>query len=407
MKKFKIVNIIIALVLMVTACDKTYDKIYDEIDKDNAAQDELDLKYSDKTTSPEVYTLTEDDYETIGDLALDAAVTENDSSNAEDIADYKNFSDDIPAKSYIPYLLNDLYFSYKAGTEMEVTYKFYRGQNTYISEFNADNFETYTLVTADYDWMGEGEDEPGEFDNFSSSVSPEDFLPAFLDSAYADASEYDYKKIIYNYYSGGVIVKYDVFYLEGGEWKKMNNVYELTSDDYDSMGEPGAYNNFSSSVSPNDYLPTFLSLNFPYGNEEGDMKVILYKYYSSGSTKYRAKEYVYDGSVWAEYNSTVDQAAIFKFTDEGWLFVPPLKFVETTLPATRFYTLVDADYELTGDGQFHNFTISWGGIAERVATILKARFNDIAVGDVFEVTYKGYSGTVSDYTIKLEVQLDE
>lgn len=57
----------------------------------------------------------------------------------------------------------------------------------------------------------------------------------------------------------------------GGSWEAVEGVYYLSSADFDSMGEgsgqPGQYDNFGSSISPDDYLPTFLGLTFPYAKK--------------------------------------------------------------------------------------------------------------------------------------------
>ena len=69
---------------------------------------------------------------------------------------------------------------------------------------------------------------------------------------------------------------------------------------------------------------------------------------------------------------------------------------------------------MVGNGKYGNFDVREGADEEDVAvriekisTILKANFNDLAVGDIFEVTYKVYTGSSDTWTINLEVVLDE
>lgn len=410
MKKINIFNIMLALIVMISACDKAYDDIYDEIDKDFEDQDDMDLRYSDKAVSPETYTMSEDDYSALKSILLSMGTQYEDDANS--IGNYKNFSNYVPAKTYLPYFLDDKFFSYTPGTEIIVSYAFYRGQNDYIKEFDDDNFEEYELVAADYDAMGEGDGEPGKYDSFSSG-SQYDYLPSFLATKYPSPSNWDFKKIQFVYYSGGNYTRHLLYYFLDGEWKMLSDGYVFATEDYESLGdgygEPGQYNNFSSDLSPNIYIPVFLKTKYPTAIA-GDMKQVVYKYFSTSnySTTSRIKEFVFDGEGWAEYQSTIEQSALFKFTYDGWLFVPPLKFVETTKATTRAaYELTDADYELVGDGKYHNFTLSEGGVIEKISKILKANFNDLAAGDVLDVTYKGYDGGVSTYTIRLEVQLDE
>ena len=429
MKKLKIFNIILALIFMVSACDKAYDDIYDAIDEDNAVADALYLHNSDKEESAETYTLTDEDYETIEELALEDAVTEDEISDAEDIGSYKNFSAYIAAKDYIPYLLDDKFFSYEAGTEMLVTYNYYIGS----SYEDVADLDAYELEDADYDMFAD----PGNYNNFSSSDPADEYIPLILAARYPLAEADDEMFVQYTYHG----THYDLYIeleFDGAVWIFTNatsgldvdNAYELEDGDYEDMGSgPGGYHNFSSYDPPEDYLPDWMLTKYPSA-VNGAKQSIIYTYYGtrddlllgftksgSGSwDKTHTVKYNWDSG---DYNvktlsETVDQTSIFKFTNDGWLFVPPLKFVETTAAATRFYELTDDDYELVGNGKYNNFDVYEGGadstteaLIVKLSKILKANFNDLAVGDIFEVTYKGYDGGVSEYTINLEVQADE
>lgn len=57
--------------------------------------------------------------------------------------------------------------------------------------------DAYELSTADYDAMGTGKNEPGEHDNFSYRIDPNDYLPDFCAGKYADKAEGFICKIIY------------------------------------------------------------------------------------------------------------------------------------------------------------------------------------------------------------------
>ena len=410
MKKQTILSGILALIILLPGCDPNKD-ILDELDEIIEEENAEFLKYHDKTPSVEEYTLTDEDYVSIGNMALAIATNEADSSDAYDIKNYKNFSAYVSAKDYVPLLLDEEFYSQTSGTEMMVYYNYYRGSSTNAKY--VDDPEEYELTPEDYDSMGEGAGEPGEYDNFSSSVSPDAYLPGFLTTRYPDAADKDNIKILYKYYAGGVTTGYDFYYFLDGEWNKAPNSYELTADDYDSMGPPGDYNNFSGSVPPNDYLPVLLMLKFPYAKAD-DAKVVVYKYFVGGGvTVTEAKEYLFDGTEWAEYKSVIVTSSIFKFTDEGWIFVPPMKLIKTTEAHTIEYTLTDDDYEMIGEGRYDNFDIRPGKPHEseeaRIASItiiLKARFN-IAVGDVFKVNYKYYDGTNGTDSIVLKAVADE
>ncbi len=119
----------------------------------------------------------------------------------------------------------------------------------------------------------------------------------------------------------------------GSEWDLVDNVYYLSSGDYDSMGtssgQPGQYNNFSSSVLPADYLPQFLNINYPYAQEDETLFVV-YKYYE-GSTVTKGNLYTFTSGEWVPSVATLQ----FGFTDGIW--VPD---------NTIRYTVASSDYSL-------------------------------------------------------------
>ena len=125
----------------------------------------------------------------------------------------------------------------------------------------------------------------------------------------------------------------------GGAWELAENVYYLSSADFDSMGEgsgePGRFDNFSSSVSPNSYLPAFLAINFPYGQEEEEL-IVTYAYYSSSSgAQVRGNLYTFTDGAWMAHQSTISTS--LQFGHDGTQWVPD---------NTIRYTLVDSDYDV-------------------------------------------------------------
>lgn len=117
--------------------------------------------------------------------------------------------------------------------------------------------------------------------------------------------------------------KGEYFMYSGGAWEAVEGVYYLSSMDFDSMGEgsgqPGQYNNFSSSVSPDDYLPTFLGLTFPYAQEEDEL-LVIYDYYSSSSgAQIRGNSYTYMNGVWSGHESVISTTLQFGFEDGVWV----------------------------------------------------------------------------------------
>lgn len=143
--------------------------------------------------------------------------------------------------------------------------------------------------------------------------------------------------------SGDFDVKGQYFVYEGGEWDTVDNVYYLSREDYDSMGEssgqPGRFNNFSNSVPADFYIPTFLELNYPYATEGEEIRVI-YKYFSSsaGGVQTRGNLYTFMDGEWMPYQSTISTTLQFGFENGVW--VPD---------NTIRYTFASEDYELVGN----------------------------------------------------------
>lgn len=323
----KLVYILLALIVVFSACDPNED-LYDELD--NAKE-----PYAGKIES---YVFTADDYAIASDYAIKDAVTDEDTSNAEAIEDDEAFNTYFTAESYVGKVLGELFPEYNKKSSANVTYNNFIGGLEYLDELGDITF--YTLEWYDYDSMGEGDDEPGDYNNFSYKIDPDDYLPAFLLTKYSSAEADDVVAITYQYYDNGTSTLTDYYGFDGTEWSVQDpvpGVYILSDDDYDAMGSPGNYGNFSSSDSPDDYLPAFLSATFIYA-KAGDVKVVVYQYYSSGSTTTRAKEYHYDGSVWTEYDATITQTNQFVHNGTEWVFDPTITLV---MSGTEYQVIVD------------------------------------------------------------------
>ncbi len=113
-----------------------------------------------------------------------------------------------------------------------------------------------------------------------------------------------------------------VYYsFDGSDWDAVDDVLYLTAEDYDSMGEasgqPGRFNNFSSSVLPENYLPTFLDLNDPFAQEEDELFVV-YRFFIGGDfgTVTKGNLYTKTGGVWMPSISTL------QFGHDGSSWVP-------------------------------------------------------------------------------------
>ena len=191
------------------------------------------------------------------------------------------------------------------------------------------------------------------------------------------------------------------FVYSGGEWVASKGVYYLTTSDYDSMGtasgQPGKYNNFSSSTVPENYLPTFLNTKNPYALEE-DTIILTYKYYA-GSTVVRGNVYTVTNGVWA------GNAPSLQFGYDGSEWVP-----DNTIK----YTLTTADYDSLGTeygdpGYYDNYDVREGKenyttTEEHLAdinTVLLANFPDSAEGQKYIVYYNVYSGVNEVWNLKV------
>lgn len=415
MKKILSIFILVGLVVL-NACNPMGD-IYDDID---ASEQPLDMQVS--------YTFTSDDYASASEFAVKDAVTVEDTANAEDIADMEAFNTYFTAEDYLPYVLKDKYPALGKGSAVKVTYNNYVGGIDYLDNFGS--AIAYELTTADYDAMGEGYHEPGQYDNFSSSVPPEDYLPDFLLTKYPSAVANDMVAVTYAYYSGSVTDITDYYSFDGTAWSLVPNVYVLTADDYDAMGAPGAYNNFSSSVPPEDYLPIFLKNTYPYA-QNGDIKVIVYKYYS-GSTKTYAKEYHFDGTDWNEYNAIVQVTNQFMNNGEKWVFDPTETITMTHADYTTIVEYVkanhadddastydDSEYYFGASYYYNNFDTrnfnagvfeDWeSAVEEAIGTVLlpslypNATLQVNGVDMYYRVIFATYSGSNGTYVMKFQV----
>lgn len=202
--------------------------------------------------------------------------------------------------------------------------------------------------------------------------------------------------------------KHEFYMFDGDNWLIEDAIYRLSSDDYNAMGEdygfPGKYDNFDSSMAPANYLPVFMNTKWIYA-QDGDTKIIAYKYYDSGVTELRADEYTFTSELKWQKTATIanaDDKFVFK-AKTGWEVI-----IITT------YEFTDEDYALTGDDKYKNIS-SYDDKAgtykdKEVDNILHAKINDVlttrfpeaAEGALFEVTYKYYTGTAS--TVKVRYQ---
>ncbi len=129
-------------------------------------------------------------------------------------------------------------------------------------------------------------------------------------------------------YVGTVVARNAVYQYSGTSWVEASDIVMLDDEDYTDMG--GSNPNFSSSFAAEDYIPTYLTLNYPYA-KDGDVKVVVYKYYSSGITSIHAQEYTYTKGEWVS-NEIQQVSEQFTRTNGAWVYSPG---VLVELPADR------------------------------------------------------------------------
>ncbi|MBN4070522.1 choice-of-anchor J domain-containing protein [Olleya sp. AH-315-F22] len=116
------------------------------------------------------------------------------------------------------------------------------------------------------------------------------------------------------------------FYVYDGDWEQADDVYYLSKADYDSMGEnsgePGRFNNFSSSTPADAYIPTFLTINDPFAfGQEEDRIIVVYKYFSTSCfcTQTRGNAYTVIDGEWTPHSSVISTTLQFGHDGNSWV----------------------------------------------------------------------------------------
>jgi len=179
------------------------------------------------------------------------------------------------------------------------------------------------------------------------------------------------------------IVTYNEFYeydagttswIRSGE----DEAYFLSSSDYDAMGAPGTFDNFSSSVNPDNYLPRFLSDSFPFA-QEGDEQIMIYDYFSSSSgVQVRGDFYTFTSGVWVEYDWEIENSFGFGHNGTAW---EPDNTIKYTLGSAD-YTSIAAAYAVLNAagsesmGSFGNYDLTlWS--SQEIFDSITARMEEI------------------------------
>ena len=220
-------------------------------------------------------------------------------------------------------------------------------------------------------------------------------------------------------YIGSKETAADFYIFQDNQWTTYdgsNNLYVLTTEDYNLIGEGIGqidFANFDNDINAEDYLPQLLEARFPFSQEQ-DLKYVAYNT-SNDSIEFEYLPYVFINGEWLIYDEDnlpigdefIESVLKFKFDNELGIFVPD---------AATQYTLVTEDYEsiaasdlkddptfesqIANLNDFGNFNRNGGGtnwedsqIEAALAVVLTSRFPDAGIDDVFEVTYSIFNGS--------------
>jgi hypothetical protein len=124
----------------------------------------------------------------------------------------------------------------------------------------------------------------------------------------------------------------------GSGWVKVDNAYYVNIVDYNSMGAPGTYDNFSATAQPQNYLPGLLKARYPLAGQDNEV-VVVYKYYNGTATLTLATRYKFNNNTWvSSYDYVVPKTSQFIYSNSGWIFDPTVSI-----------TMISADYQIIID----------------------------------------------------------
>jgi len=209
------------------------------------------------------------------------------------------------------------------------------------------------------------------------------------------------------------------YYTYDGGWELADDVYYLSSADYDSMGEgsgqPGRFNNFSSSTPADNYIPIFLSINdpFAFGQEEDEL-IVVYKYFSTSCfcTQTRGNAYTVIGGDWTPHTSVI--STTLQFGHDGTQWVPDntirytLSGSDVTYISEAFITIYPGPADNVGF--FGSFDVRSGSPNYWSDSMLLEAFN-VLLDDVvapsaaeeqkYVLTYIIYNGTTTEESMSV------
>lgn len=215
----------------------------------------------------------------------------------------------------LPYALGKKYTDLVDGDIFKVTYK------------------TYTGVTASY----------------IATYEVKDGVITFVSNVSADAAAAPAKAPA-RVAEVASVKSTDVFYFDGSKWSVPDNVIAIS--DAQCIEITGRYNTLTAAQADAN-LPIFLKVNYPYATAD-TQKYVVYNEYKTG---YVARQYIYDGSEWAE-NDGIEQTTLqFVRKDGKWIADPS---VVITLPIGKNQELSMQYYQACCDWVYENIDVPLG-----------------------------------------------
>lgn len=324
------------------------------------------------------------------------------------------FASKDEAANLIPQILTSKYAANSSndGDLMNIFYQL-DGSAFFADLYSSD--QEYTLQEEDYT-----DDFGLKYPNFSSISGLDKYAPVFLKDKY----KYSQKagdELALGFVLRANMDQYHEYKFDGTVWVKTEktnsdfdvvNAYELSKEDYDSMGtekyQPGEKDNFSYKMNVEEYLVAFLATRYPSAVTD-EIVTVKFKYYDNNEAKV---VYNYDGNNWAlkgsvRYDWSKGDYLITDITlDADDKFVFKAKTGWEVIIITT-YEFTDEDYALTGDDKYKNISsyddkagtykdVEVDNILHaKINEVLAVHFPDAAEGALFEVTYKYYTGTLS------------
>jgi len=329
----KLYLLVLMVGLFLVACNPNK-SIYEDLDA-------LATPYTESIS----YTLTAADYSTISANALKLdAKNKVDSAYAREIKTFLSFGTNRPVGLFpegIKAFMKSKFPAFANGSVIQLKYDFSHFTKSFSVGTTiplAAGKDAYVFSAQDYINIG-GTVATNGFIRSGDMSALGFYIKTFI---FPNAPKDQTLLLTYKYSATGT--GDNLFVYDGSVWSSDVNIgYVFTNGDYAALGgtgsgQPGQYNNFSSSLLPSVYLPFWLKTYKPYNAvlTSGESRYVVYAYYTGSTTEKRISKYAYNSSVWsdkAQISAQYSNNAQF-----GWVFDPTIRF-----------TLTKADYQLVVD----------------------------------------------------------